>query len=304
MARIRTVTPGLFDDPDVGALPAAVRWLFVGLFTQADREGRLADEPRRIKIRLCAYDDDTDTDAALDQLAAAGFILRYEVEGKHYIQIRTFTKHQRPHPREPQSVIPAARDHGGPVNDHGQPWKNTSRMEPASTIPQNPEQFRNAVNDHGWPGKNGSSKVDSGSLDTGSLDSRRRGHDRAPASSPSSPSGANARSKRPIFKGKRFVVFDWQLDDLRQMLGRHFETFGLDEWFDRLDRETPADVLIPQRDGGQWLQARTLEEAQRRGLQVADTSSKPDPFTRSLLAPGTSTEELGASLQAWVEKTR
>jgi len=79
-----------------------------------------------------------------------------------------------------------------------------------------------------------------------------------------------ARSKRPIFKGTRFVVFEWQLDDLRKMLGPHVDAFDLHEWFFTLSAKADAaNIVIPQRDGGKWLYEQTLQEAIRRGLPVA-----------------------------------
>ena len=87
----------------------------------------------------------------------------------------------------------------------------------------------------------------------------------------------SARSTRPIFSGQRFVVFDWMLDDLTRLLGPHTDAFALHEWFFALDAElVAAQHVVPQRDGGAWLQARTLVEAQRRGLAV-----QPLPGTRT-----------------------
>lgn len=106
MPRIRSIKPELFDDPDLGALPVAARWVFVGLLTQADKRGRLVDDPRRLKVRICAFDD-SDMNLLLEQLAAAHLIIRYRVEEHDYIQVRTFEKHQRPHGTEKESVIPA-----------------------------------------------------------------------------------------------------------------------------------------------------------------------------------------------------
>ena len=87
----------------------------------------------------------------------------------------------------------------------------------------------------------------------------------------SSQATGHARSKRPIFSGQRVVVFEWMLDDLRRLLGsENFEAFGMDAWIDELDRHAVSTaVVIPQRDGGQWLLAETLREAQRRGLLIA-----------------------------------
>lgn len=74
----------------------------------------------------------------------------------------------------------------------------------------------------------------------------------------------------PVFVGSRFVVFEWQVEQLARMLGPLIDAFDLHEWFFELDaRMMRSAEIVPQRDGGQWLQARTLEEAQRRGLPVA-----------------------------------
>ena len=62
------------------------------------------------------------------------------------------------------------------------------------------------------------------------------------------------------------------LDDLRRLLGAAFETFDLHAWFYELDtRAASTGVVVPQRDGGKWLQEQTLIEATRRGLQLAAT---------------------------------
>jgi uncharacterized protein YdaU (DUF1376 family) len=80
----------------------------------------------------------------------------------------------------------------------------------------------------------------------------------------------DARSKQPIFKGQRFVVFAWMLEDLKRMLGAHAEAFDLHAWFFDLDAEAvAANVVVPQRDGGRWVQERTHAEAVRRGLPIA-----------------------------------
>ena len=92
----------------------------------------------------------------------------------------------------------------------------------------------------------------------------------------------NARSKRPIFTGQRFVVFEWQLDDLSRMLGPHTDDFDLHSWFFDLDAKAVREnELVPQRDGGHWLQAKTLAEAIRRGLPIA---SGPDSRTLGTIA--------------------
>ena len=81
--------------------------LFAGLWTLADREGRLEDRPLRIKAELFPYDDALDIDGACTVLARCGFIRRYEVAGRRYIDIPNFLQHQSPHKAEQPSKIPA-----------------------------------------------------------------------------------------------------------------------------------------------------------------------------------------------------
>jgi hypothetical protein len=110
MARARNIKPGFFDNVQLGQLPMATRLCFIGLWTIADREGRLKDEPERIKVRTLPYDD-VDVDGALNQLQDAGFIKRYEVKGCKYIQVINWDKHQNPHGKEQASIIPAPGKH-------------------------------------------------------------------------------------------------------------------------------------------------------------------------------------------------
>ncbi len=106
MPRIRQIKPEFFIDDDVALLDPLARLLFIGLWTLADKEGRLEDRPVRIKAQIQPYDN-TDTDKQLLDIEALGFIHRYIVEGKRYIQIRTFTEHQHFHHKEIDSTIPA-----------------------------------------------------------------------------------------------------------------------------------------------------------------------------------------------------
>lgn len=118
MARIRTVKPEFFDDPDIIDRSIYARLLFIGLWTQADRRGRLLDEPRRLKIRLMPGDD-VDVDALLDELASARLVVRYEAAGRKCLWIRNFERHQQPHVREAESALPPCEQEAstGPAPD-------------------------------------------------------------------------------------------------------------------------------------------------------------------------------------------
>jgi hypothetical protein len=105
MARARNIKPGFFKNEILADLPCETRLLFIGLWTLADREGRLEDRPKRIKAELFAFDD-FEVEPMLDRLRTDGFVLRYEVDGKRYIEITNFVKHQDPHYKEKASEIP------------------------------------------------------------------------------------------------------------------------------------------------------------------------------------------------------
>lgn len=107
MARSRNIKPGFFTNDRLAELPPLTRILFAGLWTIADRDGRVEDRPKRIKA-LCLPFDDVDIDTALSQLAQGKdpFIIRYEVDGVKYLQITSWRRHQSPHVNEPESCIP------------------------------------------------------------------------------------------------------------------------------------------------------------------------------------------------------
>lgn len=119
--RSRNIKPGFFKNEDLAECSLAARLCFVGLWMLADREGRLEDRPKRIKAELFAFDS-IEVAPLLAELEQFGFIMRYAVEGRGFIQIKTFDKHQNPHHREPPSGIPSPQSPGLLVDessDHG-----------------------------------------------------------------------------------------------------------------------------------------------------------------------------------------
>lgn len=118
MARIRYIKPSFFDNEDLGGIKPLARLLFIGLWCYADREGRLEDRPARLKKDVLGYDS-CNVDVLLQSLHEAGFICRYAVDGVRLIQVLNFTKHQRPHPKEPPSNYQAPEGHVPAVENHG-----------------------------------------------------------------------------------------------------------------------------------------------------------------------------------------
>lgn len=110
MARSRNIKPSFFKNEDLAELPVEARILFIGTWCLADREGRIEDRPKKIKMEIFPADS-VDVDKLLQKLHDSNFILRYEVSGKRCIQVLNFLKHQNPHHREVASVLPPAPGH-------------------------------------------------------------------------------------------------------------------------------------------------------------------------------------------------
>lgn len=105
MARSRNIKPGFFTNDELAECSPLARLLFAGLWTIADKEGRLDDRPKKIKALVLPFDN-VNCDDCLKQLHDRQFINRYSVEGNAYIQIANWKKHQNPHCKEAASEIP------------------------------------------------------------------------------------------------------------------------------------------------------------------------------------------------------
>lgn len=114
MPRLRTIKPEFFKNDILCSLSPHHRLAFAGLWCWADRAGRLEDRPTRLRVEIFPYEA-VDLNAILTDLARAGFIRRYEVDGSRYIQIRKFAKHQYPHKTEKSSTIP--EEHHAPTSE-------------------------------------------------------------------------------------------------------------------------------------------------------------------------------------------
>lgn len=140
MARTRSLKPSFFKNEHLAECEPMARLLFAGLWTLADSQGRLECRPLRIKAELFPYDN-CDIVALLGQLEDRGFVVAYMVDGRTYLEIPTFTEHQRCHPSEQPEGIPAA-DSGEIVKINGEPGKiiancafNPSTLNPSTSNP-------------------------------------------------------------------------------------------------------------------------------------------------------------------------
>ncbi len=106
MARIRTIKPEFFTSEDIVSLSPFARLLYVALWLEADREGRLVWKPKTFKLRFLPGDN-CDIEALALELLGKGLVATYESSGQTFAEIPTFARHQVINNRERASVIPA-----------------------------------------------------------------------------------------------------------------------------------------------------------------------------------------------------
>lgn len=108
MARTRNIKEGFSTNEQLAELGPMAHLLFAALWPHCDREGRMEDRAKRIKVRCLPFYE-CNVDELLEALAGGPepFIIRYEIDGKKYLQVINWHTHQKPYTREPESVIPA-----------------------------------------------------------------------------------------------------------------------------------------------------------------------------------------------------
>lgn len=109
MARIRTIKPTFFRHRELFELERTsglpVRVAFAGLWTVADRAGRFRWRLDELKLDCLPYDA-VDFGDVLGALERGRFVCRYEVGDRVFGHIPSWSEHQRPNAREPESTLP------------------------------------------------------------------------------------------------------------------------------------------------------------------------------------------------------
>lgn len=114
VARFRTLKPETFADEKLVEISRECRLLFIGLWCFCDDMGRKAYEPRRIQAEVFPADQDVTikiVDKWLRELERVDLIRLYKIDGKQYLWLPRFLRHQRidkpshsdlpPHPQDP-----------------------------------------------------------------------------------------------------------------------------------------------------------------------------------------------------------
>jgi len=107
--RIRTYKPEFFTHPLLADLDRnsqlPVRISLMGLWSCSDREGRFKWDARRLGAQILPYEH-IDFEIILNILAENEFIVKYEVDGKVYGFVPSFSRHQVINNREQESSLP------------------------------------------------------------------------------------------------------------------------------------------------------------------------------------------------------
>lgn len=106
MPRIRTIKPEFFSSVDIVELSPLARLLYIGLWCEADREGRMEWKPKTFKIRYLPVDD-CDIKSICQELVDRKLVVLYG-EGLAYIP--KFTIHQHVNPREAKTTLPEPKN--------------------------------------------------------------------------------------------------------------------------------------------------------------------------------------------------
>ena len=93
----RMITGDICRNEKVASLPDAGRFLFIGIFSNADDDGRLKASPRFLKALIFPYDEDKTSEQVKqlrDQCAALGLIRLYIENGMDYLDLPGWHEHQ------------------------------------------------------------------------------------------------------------------------------------------------------------------------------------------------------------------
>jgi len=107
MARIRTIKPSFWGDQDVASLRKEARLMLIGMISFADDEGYFLASATALGGYIFPHDEMPPTTIRKwrDEIAKAGIIEVYKVDGLEYGHFPNWERHQRiSHPTA--SVIP------------------------------------------------------------------------------------------------------------------------------------------------------------------------------------------------------
>lgn len=134
MARIRTIKPEFFTSEDIASLTPLARLLYIALWCEADREGRLDWKPGTFKLRYFPADN-CDISELASELIERKLVIIYHADGNVYAEIPTFKTHQVINNRESESTRPARVNDASTTRESGREGKGREGKEGTINTP-------------------------------------------------------------------------------------------------------------------------------------------------------------------------
>jgi len=141
VARKRMIDPGIWQSQDFGRLSELAKLLFIGLFTQADDEGRGIGNPVYLKSSIFPYKESlrsADVEKALSEISSNMSVFFYSCNGNQYYQLTNWDKWQKID-KPSQSKIPEFQEENMQIETFGNNSTNVRRVldESSSLIEKN-----------------------------------------------------------------------------------------------------------------------------------------------------------------------
>jgi len=136
--RIRSIKPEFWRSEDISALDWETRFIFIGLWSYVDDNGVGVDRVALVTADLFADDLERDpretfarVSRGLQKLSEAGRIVRYTVDGKDFLEIVNWSKHQRiDKPNKPR--YPTSTSENAEIRENVASMSRESRESPAT----------------------------------------------------------------------------------------------------------------------------------------------------------------------------
>ena len=108
MARKRMIDPNFWMSEDISKLSILARYIFIGMFSNADDEGRGRANTNYLKSAIFPYDDIrvAEIDKALSEISHNTSVTLYEHAGNKYYAFKNWNKWQKVD-RPTKSMLPA-----------------------------------------------------------------------------------------------------------------------------------------------------------------------------------------------------
>lgn len=140
MARKRMIDPAIWQSQDFSRLSMLAKLVFIGLFSNADDEGRGRATAAYVKSMVFPYDGKlrvTDIDKSLDEIAANMSITFYTCDGNEYYSLDNWSKWQKVDKPQPSKLPPVSGDKTGIRERFGEDSANVRGTVPPNRIERN-----------------------------------------------------------------------------------------------------------------------------------------------------------------------